>query len=606
MKAKDNRFGSGFVHNACAREHKGVLTLPPMARPKVIQAPGGHVRPYAVFVVLASLSLTCAAQTQSNININRTAGPGPRVEQEKKSEPPIKAEDRKRALSMMDSIEGAVRGMDGATQALSLVQIAKAYSTTNQKKALSLLDDALTSVRDAQWQFTEEREKTRTRTRIQRAIFTAMLPIDPAHVEELLTQVDPDTQRVVLAQLLQHYEEKKEDDKAIDVIQQISRSTEMPYREAAVVMSRMGDDQAAELRSLFTDAMNSYDLHDDPTQMRNDGFADLIMKFHSKVPPEVVRQSIDLVLSHAKKADEKAAEQGNKPSIGIGSSKGAAQFSSMYDFALFQLEPSLREVDPAHADQLLKEHREAQLFLAKYPTGMAGLGSDSDQNGPGMMMSMTSGGSAGGGGRGGPGSQFGPSPLDMQRMQRIQQDAEAHPQDALASVPTLSDPQMQKEAYLGIASSTLKKNSSVARSAISKAMDLTSKLSPDEQVRAANEVANLYRKMDDTEAAKNALEKAMDLVDQIYKKDTNADDPNQAPRWYWPSTAAWRSSMEIATKLDPRWATSLLKSIHDDDVRALNELAIASELLHIAPRMTEIMTFHKDDARVMMMDSNQN
>jgi tetratricopeptide (TPR) repeat protein len=605
MKAKDNRFGCRFVHNACACEHKGVLTLPPMARPKVIETPGGHVRRYAVFVVLACLSLECAAQTQSNININRSGGPGPRMGQEKKSETPIKPEDRKRALSMMDSVEGSVRGMDGATQALSLQLIAKAYSSTDQKKALSLLDDALAAIRGAQLQFDDERSKKRIRERIVKSIVGAMLPLDESHVEKLLTEVEPDTQRIVLAQLLQNYEDKKEDDKAIDAIQQISRSNEMPYREAAVVMGRMGEEQSAELRSLFTDAMNSYDLHDDPSQVKTDGFPDLIVKFHSKLPPELTRQAIDLVLSHAKKADEKAAEQGNKPSIGIGSSKGAAQFSSIYDFALFKLEPSLREADPQHADQLLKEHREAQLFLAKYPTGMAGLGSSDDPNGPGMMMSMSSGGSSGGG-RGGPGAQFGPSPLDMQRMQKIQQDADAHPQDALASVPTLSDPQMQRDAYLGIASTTVKKNSSVARSAISKAMDLTSKLPPEEQVRTANDVANLYRRMDDTEAAKNALEKAMDLADQVFKQDTNADDPNKAPRWYWPSTAAWRSSMEIATKLDPHWANSLLKGIHDDDIRALNQLAIASELLHIAPRMTEIMTFTKDNARVMMMDSREN
>jgi len=232
-----------------------------------------------------------------------------------------------------------------------------------------------------------------------------------------------------------------------------------------------------------------------------------------------------------------------------------------------------------------------------------------------MMMTMTGGsqskgnGNGGGGGRGGPGGPGGPgapSPLDMQQMQRIQQDAEAHPQDALASVPTLSSPDMQVQAYLGIASAVSKKNSSVAHSALNKAMDLTSKLQPEEQVRTAIDTASIYRRMDDTDAAKNALEKAIDLGDQVLKQDTNADDPNQAPRWYWPSTAAWRSSMEVATKLDSRWATSLLKGITDEDIRALNQLAIASELLHIAPRMTETMTIHKDGARMMVMESREN
>jgi len=566
------------------------------------------VRPYVSAVLIAGfLSVGCLAQQQqTNVNVNR-GGSGPRERMEKKDEPPISAQDRKRALAMLDSVEGAVRGMDGATQANGLVLLAKGYATSDKKKALALLDDALAAIRNAQFQFSDERMKSRTKDRIQRAIFTQMLPLDPAHVEQLLVEVDPETQHVVLSQLLQHYEEKKEDEKAIEVIQQITRSNEMPYREAAVLMGRMTPEQSAELRSMFTDAMNSYDLHDDPTQMKSDGFPQLIMKFHSQLPPELTRQSVDLVLAHAKKSDEKSAEQGSKPSIGIGSAKGAAEFTSMYDFALFQLEPALREANPQYADQLLKEHREASLFLAKYPTGMAGLGDQSSPDGPGMMMTMTGGqpNRGGGGGGRGPGGPGAPSPLDMQQMQRIQQDAEAHPQDALASVPLLNDPQMQKEAYLGIASANAKKNSSVARSALTKAMDLTSKLLPEEQVRTANDAASLYRRMDDPEAAKSTLEKAMSLADEIYKQDTNADDPNQAPRWYWPSTAAWRSSMEIATKLDSRWASSLLKGIHDEDIRALNQLAIGSELLHIAPRMTEIMTIHKDNARMMIMDTRE-
>jgi tetratricopeptide (TPR) repeat protein len=571
------------------------------------------VRAFTSVVLLTGLlSLGCFAQQQSNINIDRMGGPGLREQGEKKSEPQISPQDRKRATALLESVEGPVRGMDGATQAQGLVLIAKAYSTTDKKKALSLLDDAMSAIRGAQFQFADERMKTRTRDRIQRSIVQSMLALDESHVEKLITEVEPEMQPSILGQLLQYYSDRKEDDKAIEAIQQISRTHEMPYGQAAVVMKRMGPEQSAELRSLFTEAMTSYDLHDDPGQMKSGGFPDLIMQFHSKLPPAMVRQAADLVLAHAKKGDDKATEDGGgKASIGIGSSKGAVQFSSLYDFALFQLEPAIREADPQYADALLKEHRDAQLFLTKYPEGLAGLrGGEGDPNSTGMMMSMSGGappkgsGGGGGGGRSGPGGPGGPSALDMQRQQKIREDAESHPQDALASVPTLSNPEAQVQAYLGIASANSKKNSSIARSAINKAMDWTSKLEPEQQVRTAIDSASIYRRMDDTEAAKNALEKAIDLGDQVLKQDTNADDPNQAPRWYWPSTAAWRSSMEVATKLDSRWAMSLLKGT-DEDIRALNQLAIASELLRIAPRMTETMTIHKDGARMMITDSRE-
>jgi hypothetical protein len=177
--------------------------------------------------------LGCLAQQQSNINIDRRGGPGPREQGEKKSEPPISPQDRKRAMAMLDSAEGSVRGMDGATQALGLIQIAKGYSTTDKKKALSLLDDAMSAIRGAQFQFTDERMKTRTKNRIQRSIVQAMLPLNESHVEKLMTEVEPEMQQAILGQLLQYYSERKEDDKAIAAIQQISHTHEMPYERAA-------------------------------------------------------------------------------------------------------------------------------------------------------------------------------------------------------------------------------------------------------------------------------------------------------------------------------------------------------------------------------------
>jgi len=64
--------------------------------------------------------------------------------------------------------------------------------------------------------------------------------------------------------------------------------------------------------------------------------------------------------------------------------------------------------------------------------------------------------------------------------------------------------------------------------------------------------------------------------------------------------------MENATKLDQRWAMSLLKGITDENIRALNQLAIASELLHVGSRNTTIMKVHKNGAMMMEMNRQEN
>ena len=565
-----------------------------------------------VLLIFAVVALGAFAQQTNTTTVNRNvAGPG-RTAGEKKPEPVVTSAERKRGLQMMADTETAIRGMAPATQALALAQMAKAYGSSNKKKSIALLNDALAQIRDAQFDFANEDMKNRIRGQIQQKILSALLPLDPGGVEQMLDQVDPRTRQVVLNQLLIYYEEGKQDEKALDILEQITRDEEMPFGVAATLMARMTPDQNAELRRLFTDALGSFDLHDDGRKAFSNGFASLITKFHNQLPPELSRQAIDTVLAKAKKADEPRDDgSGGKPRISVASAKGAAQFSSHYEFALFELLPTLEELDPEYAERLLKENSEAKAFLVKFPGGLSALTqADNGEQDPTMSMTYSNGappsggqGAGQGAGQGGPGGPGLPSTLDMQRIARIDADAAAHPAEAMAQVPLISDADAQANAYVSIAHAAMKKDSATAHSALKKAMELAPTLRPDQQVQTANSVAAVYQRMGDMESARATLEKSVDLAASVYKEDTNADDPNQAPKWYWPSTAAWRSAMIVATKLDATWAQGLLKAIPDDEIRALNQLAIASELLKIPMNRVEIMSVTKRGARMMMMDS---
>lgn len=560
------------------------------------------------------LGTTLLAQS-ANINVNqsaRSAGNG--AGDAKPAEVKLTPEERKRGLRLLDSTEAAVRGMDPATQTLALVQMSKGYATSNRAKAITLLKDALRQSENIEINTDNPRMKARLKGDIQQKAVSALLQLDPDAVEKMLNEVDSDTKKVVLKALLNYYQDGKQDAKAIDMLEQLTAVQEMPYGHAATLMSRLPEEENLEFRRIFTDALNSFETYDDPKQMKMEEFATLIVKFHSKLPPELVRQAVDAVLAHAKKGDDEViSDGGTNPTLTIASSKGSAQFNSRYDYALSELYPSIVEIDPSYAEQLMKEHREAQLFLAKYPSGISGLTTgDNGQPDPNVSMMMNDGApsrSQGGGQRGpgqggGGGGPEGMSQVDMQRMAKIENDAAAHPADAMAQVPLLSDPAMQANAYLGIGRATVKKDSSTARSALRKAQELIPKMPVERQVNASNEAANLYRLLGDNDGAKDAINKSVDLASQVYKDDTNADDPNKAPKWYWPSTAAWRSAMTIATKMDPVWATGLLKDIPDDDIRALNQVAIASETLKIPMRLVEVILLHKDRSQMMMSQTD--
>jgi hypothetical protein len=110
--------------------------------------------------------------------------------------------------------------------------------------------------------------------------------------------------------------------------------------------------------------------------------------------------------------------------------------------------------------------------------------------------------------------------------------------------------------------------------------------------------------MGETDDAKKYIEKGMDAAAKIFKTDTNADDPNQAPKAYWPSVVGWKSMLSQASEISPLWAAGLLKEIPDDEARALAQLGIATSLLQTEGSSTEIMTVTKDREGMMVMGNS--
>src|SRR5689334_10615772 len=160
---------------------------------------------------------------------------------------------------------------------------------------------------------------------------------------------------------------------------------------------------------------------------------------------------------------------------------------------------------------------------------------------------------------------------------------------------------MQVQAYMGIAQVSAKTNTSVSKQAQEKAMDNIAEADVTQQVFTVNSAANLYLEIEDTEAAKKTVEKGLKIADQVFKQDTNADDPNKALKAYWPSAEAYRSLLRVAGKVSPTWAMELLKDVSDPEMKGMCQMALAQAWLDMSGGSRIIMTTNKNGTSMMQM-----
>ena len=556
-----------------------------------------------IWFAAASILMAGMAYAQEGQRIEqnqRMVGPGKR---EQAPEPKITKEDRARAMQMLESAEGQARGIeDGSSRAFALLQLARAYQATDKKKAVGLLEEAFTASKAASEQMSPQ-VKRAANMQLQQ-ILLALIPLAPEKVNELLPQIDAQPRERVVTELLGYYVKNHQTDRALEMIYRIGQEKEIPYGAASRLMGDFGPEQDDQRQQLFTTALASYRDHQADHAgfaMGSGDFGTLITQYCKQLPPSLVMQAIDVVLEQARKTDTAAKDKEGPATISLASSKGAVQLNGQYEYGLFQLLPVLRELDPQQAEKLAKEYQTVQTMLAKYPQGVGSLNGDEKNRGSNIVMSS---GAPAKMPRGGPGSG-GPNPLEMQRMQKIMEDAEAHPQDALANALTLNSPTMKTEALIAIARAAGKKNIGVANSALAKAQESAQQMEDIPSTMSLRDIASTYLVLEENDEAKKAVEKGIAAAAKTYKTDTDADDPNQAPKPYWPSAAGFRNMMMLAVKISPMFAQEQLKEIPDEDIRTIARIGLAESLLQIRGGETAVMTFTKDSARMMVMEDQQ-
>src|SRR5690349_21826152 len=169
-----------------------------------------------VLVVLMLCGL-CGAQVvmDQQVQMNRSGS------NETKSKPT--PEQLKRGRQMLETAEASANGMEAGMRAYALMQVAAGYASTDKKKALELLDNALAATKGM------DDDSAQTRNRLQEQILQAIVPLKPEKADELLNQVDPSARGRVLTSLLAYYQKNNDWDRALEVVYRIAPEQEVPY-----------------------------------------------------------------------------------------------------------------------------------------------------------------------------------------------------------------------------------------------------------------------------------------------------------------------------------------------------------------------------------------
>jgi hypothetical protein len=411
----------------------------------------------------------------------------------------------------------------------------------------------------------------------------------------LLTQAEPRPKRAALVELVRLDTSAKRFDAAQETIERIATLDEFPYGVGTQLMLVLPPDQEMVRRRLFSEAMASYANHEHKGfTIGGDDFAGMIVRFWRHLPPDSVMNGIDSILKEAKEKDS--------ASISLMNNDGKrAAFTSFYDYRLFELLPVIKELDNSKAEKLLADNAAAKAMLQQYPQGLQSLDSSVRDTPPkqgehgGMSVSISTGNK---------GSPAPPPQTEadawMSRATEVVAGSAKDPEGALTTAKTLpiraGRGWPRRMALEGIARQTVKKDPSVARAAaaalIEAAQSATSQASGDTPVSEfANQIidaAQIYLRAEDPEDAGKALEKAGALANKSIDDDNNANDPNKAPKAYWPATHCWTEIVRLANKISADDAGKMLKQVSDDEIRALANVSVANALVGV--RQTEFTT----------------
>lgn len=512
--------------------------------------------------------------------------------------PKLSAQE-KLAFQTLEVSQSTARGFDPPMRTYELLQIGPVFVTRDPAKARAIFRDAFTAS-------LEIKDDENTQTSMQQEILSNLLPLSQADVEELLPQAANKVRRPISDLIIDNYAQNKQFDKALEWINQILAVDEFPYGSAGRLMDAMPSEMTAEKQALFMQAVASYKSHEHPwVLVGGSTLTGLINKFGTSMPPALVLQAIDEILTQAKaKADQ---------DVRLAGSGGSARFANDYQYQLFALMPILRKLDESLAKQLLENDQDLQAKVQQFPDGLTSIMPPPPAPGSKSGNASTSTST----GRSGSLPPMGYAQDFVRRdarskVEAITQQAETDPLQAIAQSAALplqiKDGQQlispRAQALENIARAGFKNTPVAADAALSELRKVIVDLPPRYQVPFLSHAADLYLQMGNKDAAEKSINEGLKVAEKLLAEDSNPESPNQAFKAWWPSTDAYRRFVEVETKISDRATLNILKEIKDPEVRVTESIMFARSLLGLPMKRTTIAEKRGDNNSTMTLNAN--
>jgi hypothetical protein len=464
------------------------------------------------------------------------------------------------AARVLGTAEALAHNLAGVDRAYAYLLISHAYASFDSSEEKRLLEESCTAAIGAP----AEDLDISFKEKIQYDCLQRLLVVMPGPANELLSQAAANVRQQILGAKAADSAKKGDVDAAMSLLSsEISRGADYPYDRAITVMKALPD--RADRDRIFAQALSIFHERHTRATAGMEDLGTLIVQFWRDLSPGLVLEAVNELLDSA--LDENAADSHLEVTVSLQSS--ARSFGCLYQYRLYQLLPVLRALDPSGAEKLVRDNQ--QLGLSQKPDA-------------GPMLSMTlqrKDGPASGTGIGG--QTFGAIRLRL-RAEEILASVKNAPSAALDRARGLDDNidqnrSIKADLLTGIARATAKDHPELAMDALAELPKVVEHYPLIVRCRYLAEAGNLYWRMKKIDKVRDIAGQGMKLANELYKADTNSDDPNRALKSAWPSTVVSRAFAGLASRVSLKFAEEIVKEIPDQDLQVFARIETASTLL---------------------------
>jgi hypothetical protein len=505
-------------------------------------------------------------------------------------------------LLLVQAAEQEAGGLDPVSRAFVLWQVSHGYKEVDRRKSTTVLNNAFQatlSIPREQNQKCSEAEGCEVKQWLQSHILRELIETSQRLPELQLAKAEQEVRHALAADIFHYYVDHRQFDKSRRLLDQLASEDSYPYDAVGELVSALPRQRDPEKALIFSEALSHFIQagRDSPGEI--DGLCTLILTTWRELPPALVLQAIGELLDAAAWADKSQ----HNVRVEVSSDRGDAFFSTQYDAWLFQLLPIIRWLDSDKAQDLLERSDELKSALERYPQGLrsTNTGAQSvpsnvfesvyvvgkDSSAEGALMQMNS--------------------EIVRREQQIERESVDNPSQAFLDAMDLplTHPLAPEESPRATALMEVAREAARGAPNISKrAMQGIRKLNDiplSSKALLLGDLPDIYIRIGDEEGARDTLDELSKIAAQLFERDNDPNDPNQAFKAMWPSTNVWRQCIKMAARLDPSLSDEIIQDTPDPDIRAFERIALANSLLGVGNEPLSIIERHKDSERARII-----